>query len=304
MKLKKIEKVTENEFKINDHQGFFLDKEELVKNLNSIKLPIIILDTEFFNRSHDKTDMKNPLYNKKNKSLVYIIQYSFAKNFKEISLRNNHQAIKSMTIKRKHNDKKYDFYTQYNHMVKSFLNMLIAKKIKTIVLAGSSNDKEIFNSWINENKALLKNKKSSLFIKDPITGLYSVNTLDVYDILGKSMSFVNKKENGEEFYDPAKLKKGSLGMETIQIPSLKKFFEYFVEVFNSSKLEDHDDIYGLSMSALKFLSLPEPNQLDFLQWNKDVKKAKVHCYNDVLKMLYLLDFWYEFGYSKNNKYLK
>ncbi|PPE05170.1 hypothetical protein [Williamsoniiplasma lucivorax] len=304
METSKITKINEDEFKINEHQGFFVDKPELSKHLKSIKFPVVILDTEFFNRSHDKTEMTNPLYNETNKSLVYIIQYSFARNLKEISLRNNHRAIKSMTIKRKYNDPTYNFYNQYQYMVKSFLNMLIAKNIKTIILAGSSNDKNILKVWINENKALLNNRKSDLFIQDPTTGVYTVNTIDVYDILGGAMSFINKKDNGEIFYDPNNLKKGTMGVETIQLPSLKKFFEYFDEVFNSSKMEDDEDIYGLSMSALNFLSLPNLKYPDFIRWNKDFKKAKIHCYNDVLKTLYLIDFWYEFCYSKQNKYLK
>ncbi|WP_041361964.1 hypothetical protein [Mycoplasma mycoides] len=298
--------IVENEkYYLNKYQYFYINKKEITKILNQINWPAIIVDTEFFNKSHNKEEIQPTLYNDTQKDLVYILQYSFAKNLEEIYNRINRKAIKSLAIKRNYNDKTYDFFKQYNLLKKSFINMCINKKIKTIIFAGQSNDKKIIESWVNENKNLLKNKKSDLFILDKTTNEYKINSLDIYQVLNH-LSFVNLDNQNQQFYNPKNIQKGWIGENTITIPSLRKFIDYAKDIFNDSNLNDTEDIYLSCCNALKLFSLDKINIDEFEVLNKSVKLAKTHCFNDVLKILYLIDFIYAFSKFKNtnNKYIK
>ncbi|ATZ18744.1 hypothetical protein ESOMN_v1c03620 [Williamsoniiplasma somnilux] len=291
---------------LNDHQYFYLNKDTVLKDFKTIKFPAIIMDTEFFNKSHETNGNKSNLYNEINKDLVYILQYSFAKNFREIYERKNTKSIKSLTIKRSYKDEKYNFKKQYKAMMNSFINMCIGKGIKTLIFAGAANDKKIISSWINSNKKILNNKKTELFVLDEKTQDYSVNSFDIYNILENALSFSNYTSEGLEFYKKQNLEKGKVGEDTISLPSLKKFFDYFNNIFDLKKFEESDDIYKLCCSALKFFSANTMHYDEFIKLNKDVNKAKIHCYNDVLKLLYLIKFLFAFTNFEdiNNKYLK
>lgn len=296
----------EDKYYLNEHQYFYINKEEIKKGLKDIKFPAIIMDTEFFNKSHDRSGIKHPLYNEKNKDLVYVLQYSFAKNFKEIYERKNIKAIKSMTIKHIYKDEKYNFYEQYNAMVKSFLNMCISKNIKTLVFAGGANDVKIMKTWINNNKKILNNKKSDLFILNPENKEYDVNSFDIYSVMEKAFSVSNYNADGSEFYKKDLLKKGNVGLDTIQLPSLKKFFDWMGPAYTDGKFDEEEDIYDLCVKSCNFYSNKSMHYKDFLLWNAAVKKSKMHCYNDVLKLLYLIKFMYAFINFTNeeNNYLK
>ncbi|KNG79648.1 hypothetical protein [Mycoplasma sp. HU2014] len=299
--------ITSNKDKyfINDFQYFYINKKEVSNELKKIKWPAIIVDTEFFNRSHNTDNITPTLYDEQQKDLVYILQYSFAKNMNEIYYRVNRKAIKSLAIKRKHNDPNYNFTKQYNSLKNSFLNMCISKKIRTIIFAGSANDKKIIELWINQNKVILKNKKSDLFILDSQTKQYTVNSFDIYKVLQK-LSFSNADENNNEFYNPKNLNKGLIGDDTIQLPSLRKFFDYTKQIFSDKGLNDEDDIYDLCCNALKLFSLKDIDVDHFKNYTRKVSLAKTHCFNDVLKILYMIDFLYAFSkFSDNkNKYIK
>lgn len=298
-------KVKDNKYYLNQFQWFMVQKDDLKKRLSEIQFPAIVLDTEFFNQSHNQTNLPDPLYNEKNPSLVYVLQYSFVNSLKEIFLRSNRRAIKSLTIKRKFNDPKYDFNQQYEGLIRSFIQMCINKKIQTIIVSGASNDKTILQNWVNNHQTWLKNKSTGVFQKNG-NGNYELQIFDIYDVLEKTMAFSNFKSDGSVFSEPKHLKKGNFGENTIQIPSLKRFFDYFAQLYQTERFEDNADIYKLCVGALRFYSLKTMSYKDFLKYNEQVKQAKFHCFNDVLKTLYMLKFWYSllaFPDDKN-KYLK
>lgn len=309
MKYKVIKK-QEDRYYLNEYQFFYVDKNEMKARMSEIQFPAIVMDTEFFNRSHESYDYNEKnfprLYDEEQKDLVYVLQYSFAQNFKEIHNRQNSKAIKSMTIKRNFKDPEYSFESQYDSTVKSFINMCINKNIKTLVFAGKENDARILKAWINKNKVLLNNKRSDLFIMNHKTKEYDVNAFDIYNVLNQNMSFSNFDKNGKQFYEPKNLKPGKKGENTLALPSLKKFFDYMQAIYPNTQFEEEDDIYNLCVSALRFFSYKDANFKDYLKLNKDVKKAKTHCYNDVLKLLYLIDFLYVFMFydDAENKYIK
>ncbi|WP_211246845.1 hypothetical protein [Mesoplasma photuris] len=305
MKQNSITKI-EDKYYVNKHQYFLIDKKEIKSKMSKIAFPAIIMDTEFFNRSHDHNEMNKQLYSEEDHDIVYVLQYSFAQNFREIYTRNNRKSIKSMTMRRNYNDNHYNFMKQYDMTIKSFINMCINKGIKTLVFAGDANDAKILKTWINRNKQLLNNKKSELFILNEETHEYDVNTYDIYDVLNRNMSFSNFDKNGKQFYDPKNLKPGRMGENTLSLPSLKKFFDYMRTLSKNENFKEDEDIYKLCISALKFYSYDVATLEQHNAWNKDVKMAKVHCYNDVLKLLYLIDFLYAFMFFSDdkNKYIK
>ncbi|WP_043645703.1 hypothetical protein [Mycoplasma putrefaciens] len=296
---------SDKKYFLNNFQYFYIDKKQTLEELKKIKWPAIIVDTEFFNKSHNYDNLEPTLYDENQKDLVYVLQYSLAKNMNEIYYRVNRKAIKSLTIKRNFKDLNYNFFKQYNSLKNSFLNMCINKKIRTIIFAGSANDKKIIELWINQNQAILKNKHSELFILDPTTKTYKVNSFDVYKIL-HNLSFSNTDQNNQQFYNPKNLNKGSIGENTIQLPSLKKFFDYFNQVFADPGFDEQENIYQLCSVALKFFSLDSLDEQQFKEYSHKINLAKKHCFNDVLKILYLIDFLYSFSKfdDSKNKYIK
>ncbi|SYV96136.1 Uncharacterised protein, partial [Mycoplasma putrefaciens] len=138
---------SDKKYFLNNFQYFYIDKKQTLEELKKIKWPAIIVDTEFFNKSHNYDNLEPTLYDENQKDLVYVLQYSLAKNMNEIYYRVNRKAIKSLTIKRNFKDLNYNFFKQYNSLKNSFLNMCINKKIRTIIFAGSANDKKIIELW-------------------------------------------------------------------------------------------------------------------------------------------------------------
>lgn len=288
MKYKNLE-IQDNEIKLNKYQSIYFNFEGLKNKLKEIKFPVIILDTEFFNRSHDFENLEPKLYNEKQKDIVYLMNYSFAKSFNEVQTRNNHKSINSLSIKRKVNDEKYNFKNQYQSMIKSFINMCINKNIRTIIFAGQDNDKKIIEQWINTYKALFKNKKTDLFIFNKDTKTYTLNSFDIYDALEQNLSFANYVKDGSKFYNEQNLKKGEIE-DSIKIRSLKKFFDYTEDLHSKYKFTE-DDIRSLCAQALKLFTLPEVSQTQHDKLSKSLKQTRKHCYEDVLKILVLIKFF-------------
>ncbi|SYV96135.1 Uncharacterised protein [Mycoplasma putrefaciens] len=58
--------------------------------------------------------------------------------------------------------------------------------------------------------------------------------------------------------------------------------------------------------ALKFFSLDSLDEQQFKEYRHKINLAKKHCFNDVLKILYLIDFLYSFSKfdDSKNKYIK
>ncbi|AKX34151.1 hypothetical protein SLITO_v1c05000 [Spiroplasma litorale] len=309
MKLNSIQVIDEGYFLVNEHQNFRFDKNIAKSFIEKLEFPIIILDTEFFNNSHDNSDYDKKLYDDKNKDLVYVVQYSFAKSLKEISSRDNKKAIKSISIKRNFNDKSYNFYSQYEKMVVSFLNMCRNKDIKTIVCAGASNDIKIINIWVNNYKKLFSKRPLKMTFLNKEKNETNVNFFDVYDILQNCFSFSNTKSNGEEFWNKNNLPSGKQNDEMISLTSMKKFFGWFDQIVdNIFKTEKHD-IYSMCCEAYTFFSYPLDKKISFESYkrmNNTIKKVIDHCYNDVLKILIFFDFIFEFTYNfyDKNKYIK
>lgn len=310
MKKNSISVIGEGYFLVNEHQTFRFDKNVARNEIENIQFPIIVLDTEFINYSHDDGEFDKKLYDEKNKDLVYVIQYSFAKSLKEIANRNNKKAIKSITIKRAHNDQEYDFYDQYSKMIKSFLNMCRNKEIKTIVCAGAANDMKIINQWINENKKLFARKTLNIAFYNKETKELNANYFDIYHVLENSFSFSNTNNNGEEFYNPNNLPRGKQGDDMIALTSSKKFFDWFEEVGTNNLLKsENEEIKDLCRKAYRLYAYPKDKKMSFEEYkvmNKAIKDVIDHCYNDVLRVLIFLEFLYEFtflSYTKNS-YIK
>ncbi|ASZ09115.1 hypothetical protein CK556_01935 [Mesoplasma chauliocola] len=288
MKYKNLD-IKENSIKFNKYQSIFFNFEGLQNKLTKIKFPVIILDTEFFNRSHDFDNIEPKLYSESEKDIVYLMNYSFAKSFNEVQTRNNHKSINSLSIRRKVNDDKYNFKNQYQSMIKSFINMCLNKNIRTIIFAGQDNDKKIIEQWINTYKALFKNKKTDLFLYNKETRLYTLNSFDIYDALEQNLSFTNYDKNGEKFYNEQNLKKGDIE-DSIKIRSLKKFFDYTDDLHSKYNFKE-DNITYLCSRALKLFSLTEISQGEHDKLSKSLKEARKHCYDDVLKILVLIKFF-------------
>ncbi|AGR41146.1 hypothetical protein [Spiroplasma taiwanense] len=304
MKKNSIQIIDDGFFLLNERQNFRFDKNIAKQLLENIQFPIIVLDTEFFNHSHDIGEFDTKLYDEKNKDLVYVIQYSFAKSLKEISNRDNKKAIKSITIKRGYRDYSYDFHSQYSKMIKSFLNMCRNKEIRTIVCAGASNDVKIINQWINDNKSLFTRKQLNMAFYNKEKKELNANYFDIYQILENSFSFSNTRKNGLEFWNKNNLPVGKQNDEMISLTSTKKFFDWFEEINSDIFKAEKEEIYSMCCSAYSFFSRPKKMDMSFEQYklmNKNIKKVIDHCYNDVLKVLIFLTFIYEFTYQPYNK---
>ncbi|AHI53915.1 hypothetical protein SSABA_v1c05080 [Spiroplasma sabaudiense Ar-1343] len=295
----------DGKFYLNEHQFFNVDKSKLKGYLSQIKFPAIVIDTEFFNHSHDRSNNDfNQLYNDERKDVVTVFQYSFISNLKEITTRDNTKSIKSVSLKRGYNDSKYDFELQYEKMVKSFLSNCIKKRIRTMIVAGGTNDNKIIRDWAAKYHTLFKNKKIDLFKFNSKNQLPELNSFDIYPPLEQSISFSNYDKDGREFYVKNYLKPGQFGEDTIALPGLKKFFDYMKEI-NEYNFDEEKDVYELSCSALKFYSYKTCSLNEYKELNKDIKLIRQHCYNDVLKILLLIDFLYSFSFLpyKDNKYV-
>ncbi|PPE04543.1 hypothetical protein EELLY_v1c02230 [Entomoplasma ellychniae] len=273
---------------LNNKQSIFFDTNSIQKNISEIKFPVLIVDTEFFNRSHDWEKTEPHLYDEQNKDQVYLINYSFAKSFKEIEIRNNFKSINNLSIKRKPNDLNYDFKKQHDSMFASFMSMCFNKNIKTVIFAGQDNDKKILENWINSHKSLFHNRKSDLFILNKETNTYKLNSFDIYDLLEQTLSFTNFDSEGNKFYNENNLKNGQKE-QTIALRSLKKFFNYTRKLHTNVDFEE-EDITFLCTKALKFYSLKELDEKQHAYLSKFIKDVKKHCYNDVLKILLLIKF--------------
>ncbi|AHI52878.1 hypothetical protein [Spiroplasma culicicola] len=310
MNKESIKVIDNGYFLLNEFQNFRFDKNTAKKLLDNIQFPIIVLDTEFFNYSHDNGDFETKLYSEEQKDLVYVIQYSFAKSLKEIANRDNKKAIKSITIRRAYNDNGYNFHAQYKKMITSFLNMCRNKEIKTIVCAGASNDIKIINQWINENKNLFSRKTLNIAFYNKEKKELNANYFDIYDVLENSFSFSNTNKDGSEFYNAKNLPSGKQSQEMIALTSSKKFFDWFDSIDNNKNWKNEDeDIRSLCKTAYTFFAAPKTHKMSFEEYkvmNKAIKKVIDHCYNDVLKVLVFLEFVYEFialPYNKNS-YIK
>jgi len=310
MKKNSINIISDSFFLINEHQTFRFDKNIAKNSIENIQFPIIVLDTEFMNHSHDENDFNKKLYDEKNRDLVYVIQYSFAKSLKEIAYRDNKKAIKSFVIKRAFNDSNYDFNLQYNKMTISFLNTCRSKMVKTIVCAGAVNDIKIINQWINKYKNLFSRKTLNIAFYNKESKELNANYFDIYEVLENSFSFSNTTSDGSEFYNANNLPRGKQSNDMIALTSSKKFFDWFdaTDVNKILKMED-EDIKNLCKKAYKLYAYPKNLKMPFEEYKemqKSVKKVINHCYNDVLKVLLFLGFIYEFSYVHymKNSYIK
>ncbi|ASP28271.1 hypothetical protein SCORR_v1c04990 [Spiroplasma corruscae] len=310
MKLNSIQVIDEGYFLVNESQTFRFDKNIAKSFIEKIEFPIIILDTEFFNNSHDiNNEYEEKLYNENNKDIVYVIQYSFAKSLKEISSRDNKKAIKSISIKRNYNDNSYNFYNQYEKMIISFLNMCRNKDIRTVICAGASNDVKIINLWVNNYRRLFTKKHLKMTFLNKEKNELNVNFFDIYTLLENSLSFSNTKNDGTEFWNKNNLPSGKQHDEMISLTSMKKFFNWFDEIVDDPFKLEKNDIYTMCCETYSFFSYPINKKISFESYkhmNNTLKKVIDHCYNDVLKILIFLDFIFEFTYNsyEKNKFIK
>ncbi|QGS51923.1 hypothetical protein [Spiroplasma tabanidicola] len=309
MKKWSINIIEDGYFLVNEYQNFRFDKHIARTMLEKIQFPIIILDTEFFNHSHDEGEYEDKLYSEDQKDVVYVIQYSFAKSLKEIAYRDNTKSIKSIYIKRGHNDKTYNFQEQYSKMVTSFLSMCRNKEIKTIICAGASNDIKIINKWINDYKHLFARKSLNMAFYNKEKKELNANFFDIYDILENAFSFSNTTSTGEEFYNANNLPSGKQADNMIALTSCKKFYDWFESINIKAIKNEDEEIRNLCIAAYTFYSTPFEARMNFEVYRNMIsviRKVVVHCYNDVLKILIFLGFIYEFVYLpyEKNSYIK
>jgi len=98
------------------------------------------------------------------------------------------------------------------------------------------------------------------------------------------------------------LKPGKMGEKTVQLPGLAKFFDYFDSYYQGNFLAEKTNIYQLCISALEFYTIPKFADVEqFNSYNEKIREVRRHCQNDVLKLLYLINFIYVYGVNKNNK---
>lgn len=281
-----------DKYSINKNQVFKFDVKKAKQLFKNIKFPVIILDTEFFNSSHDKENQKIKYYESIEKNIVYVLQYSLASSIKEIYNRDNSTSIKSMTIRRNHNDFTYDFEKQYHRLILSFLNMCVNKKIKTIICSGGANDIVIINKWLEKYRYIFSRRKIRLVsLEKP----KEVNSFDVHSILENCYSFSNMDKDGSEFWPQKNLPKGKLDNQMITLTSMKKFFDWFGSKLPIKTKKEDEEIYNLCCKAVKFYSIPNFDNIsatDFDKLSKSIKKVIKHCYNDVYKILEFLSVTY------------
>lgn len=292
----KTEKVVK--YHLNKFQWFVIKQTELAQDLAKIKYPALILDTEFFNHSHQTDSNMKPLYDEQNKSIVYVLEYAILRGKKDLVVPNKEKAIKNLRLRRRLNDEQYDFKKQYDRLIFNFRNLLVKNQIATIIVAGASNDRPILEKWIQQT-ANFSNRRSAPVI---LQANQSLSIIDAYSFLENNMAFANFKADGSIFYEPRNLKPGFFGKETLQLPSLKKFFEYMQTSYPNFSFEDNADIYRLSQNACTFFSVEKfHNEAQYHFLNRAVREAERHCFNDVYKLWELLSFWEN---CLNNKWPK
>gem|GEM_PF-823463 len=131
-------------YKLNKYQKFYVDQNLVKKHLlKIIKFPVVIMDTEFFNRSHDKGNFDHQLYSEAEPSLIYTLSFSFAQSYMDLLQRKNKKTISTLYVRRRYEQKHFDFKKTMDKMLTSFVNTCLTKEIKTLVFAGQSNDVRI-----------------------------------------------------------------------------------------------------------------------------------------------------------------
>jgi hypothetical protein len=145
MEFKKVKYVDEKFF-LNKDQYFIFEKEKVKKSLSEIAFPIIMMDTEFFNKSHDVKNIKPSLYDQETPNLIYNLSFSIANSYRDLLNRNNEKSITVLTVKKRFEDKNFDFKKQMDKMLTRFFNLAIKRKVKTLIFAGKSNDELILNN--------------------------------------------------------------------------------------------------------------------------------------------------------------
>ncbi|ADR24405.1 conserved domain protein [Mycoplasma leachii PG50] len=69
--------IVENEkYYLNKYQYFYINKKEITKILKQISWPAIIVDTEFFNKSHNKEELQPTLYNDNEKDCKFGLYFT------------------------------------------------------------------------------------------------------------------------------------------------------------------------------------------------------------------------------------
>jgi len=285
----------EGKYYLNEEQFFMVDREKIKKEMGEWSFPMLIMDTEFFNKSHDKFKIRPSAYTRKNPDIIYTLSFSIAQSYKDLLDRNNDRSVTSYSIHRRNSDKNFDAQKQMDKLLTKFFNMAFHKNIKSLVFAGKANDQIILNNWINQHTTVLNNKVTELFTKDPTTKKWAVKALDAYDVLKDGFSVSNTLQGNLQYDADNNLKNGSIGENTKQIPGLRRFYEYVTLFPNIEQLDEEDNIYDLCVDVLRLFSLPYKKNKMINQDQHSLKLAIRHCRNDVVKLLYLIYFLHCFG---------
>lgn len=271
--------IHEARYDLNSHQWIIIKKEVIQDTFRKLKFPLIFLDLEFFNRSHQIKQFNDCCCDLADgQSYVYLLQFAIYRNFKQLIKSDPQNTIKELKLERKRPDSQYSFNDSYQLLVNDFISLFIKNKIKTIVLAGASNDEQIINSWFQKYQEQ-KNK------------IIKPEFWDIYPTLEQTMSFANLTAEGEIFWAPNNLKKGFSGDNSLSLPSLKKFFNYMTTVFPNFAYNDDADIYHLSREILAFFCQRSLSTLQYNRGMKAFREAQKHCFNDVYKLITIIKYW-------------
>jgi hypothetical protein len=120
------ELVENDTYIIGQQRLFIADKKMLNANyLANVAFPILVFDTEFINRSHNKID-PSPLYIKSTnflRDVVYMLQYAVIRTPEELLNGKYVSKIKSMGVERKMET--FNFFEAANDMKMKFVNLCL-----------------------------------------------------------------------------------------------------------------------------------------------------------------------------------
>jgi hypothetical protein len=291
------ELVENDTYIIGQQRLFIADKKMLNANyLANVAFPILVFDTEFINRSHNKID-PSPLYIKSTnflRDVVYMLQYAVIRTPEELLNGKYVSKIKSMGVERKMET--FNFFEAANDMKMKFVNLCLKEGIKTFVCSGGASDFRIIKQWFYE---VLQDEEleKAAFINYNSPDDWTIKTLDVYDVLKNVFSFENQNQNGTTFIEPGRLKHGHHNQEMLELPSFNKLY-LWTEGFWKFNFKDEGDwtIYDICVKMFEFYSYISTYRFKPVEFKEFVEIYRIaldHCWNDVYKILIFLQFCYQ-----------
>jgi hypothetical protein len=292
----KYEYFEANEYVLEGNRFFACDKKSLnEKYLSKIKYPLMILDTEFINRSHNKTP-QSPIFLRKKISsdLVYIIQYAIYNSEAELLADDNGAKIKKIVIER--NVKSFNLFQSYDELKEEFVDACIDNEIKMFCCSGGATDFRLIKTWLYEylDDEQLKMLDCVNYINEDN---WDINHIDPYDIMKDVFSFENLGVDGQEYIDPHRLPHGKQNKQMLQFSSFTKLFNWTEQVWEFPFRDEKEwGIYDLCVEMFQFYNYTSTYRFDAKQMKhfQEVLNITVdHCWNDVYKIIIFMNFCFD-----------